>query len=52
MEIQTGYLYFLKNEFYKKVNDPNVMGNKKNSSRPTYLTIKDDEILWFIPLSK
>ena len=52
MEIKTGYLYFLKKQFYEKVNDPNIMGNKKNTSRPTYLTFKEDEILWFIPLSK
>jgi len=51
MEVKTGYLYFLKDEFYKKVNDPNIMSNKTASSRPTYLTIKDKDILWFIPLS-
>lgn len=53
MEIKTGYLYFLKDEFYKKVKDDTVMSNKGiGHSRPTYLTIKEKDILWFIPLSR
>ena len=53
MKIQTGYLYFIKDEFYKKFPDEQIMSNKGlGHSRPTYLTIKDKDILWFIPLSK
>ena len=52
MKIQTGYLYHIKDEFFNKVNDKGIMINHENGhSRPSYLTIKDDKILWFIPLS-
>ena len=52
MEVKTGYLYHIKDEFYDKVNEPSIMTNKgKGNSRPTYLTIKEKDILWFIPLS-
>ena len=52
MRIETGYLYFLKDEFYDKINDETIMSNKgKGHSRPTYFTIRDKNILWFIPLS-
>ena len=52
MKIETGYLYFLKDEFYNKLNDDTIMSNKgKAHSRPTYFTIRDKDILWFIPLS-
>ena len=52
LEIKTGYLYHIKDEFFKKINDKGIMINhEKGHSRPSYLTIKDDKILWFIPLS-
>jgi len=52
MEIKTGWLYCLKDEFYEKVNDSSILPNKgEGHGRPTYLTIKEDDILWFIPLS-
>lgn len=52
MKIQTGYLYHIKDDFFKKVNDKGIMINHENGhSRPSYLTIKDGKILWFIPLS-
>lgn len=52
MKIQTGYIYHIKDEFFNKINDKGIMINHENGrSRPTYFTIKDNDILWFIPLS-
>lgn len=52
MEIRTGYLYHIKDEFFDIVNDENLMQNhERGKKRPTYFTIKDGDILWFIPLS-
>ena len=52
MEVKTGYLYHIKDEFFDIVNDENLMSNhERGKKRPTYFTIKDKDILWFIPLS-
>ena len=52
MKVQTGYLYHIKDEFFDKINNKRLMINHENGhSRPSYLAIKDNEILWFIPLS-
>ena len=52
MEIKTGYLYHIKDEYFNVVNDENLMHNhEKGKKRPTYFTIKDKNILWFIPIS-
>ena len=52
MEIKTGYLYHIKDEYFDVVNDENLMQNhEKGKKRPTYFTIKDKNILWFIPIS-
>ena len=52
MKIQTGYLYHIKDEFFDIVNDDNLMSNhERGKKRPTYFTIKDKDILWFIPIS-
>ncbi len=52
MKIQTGYLYHIKDEFFDVVNDQNLMTNHEHGKKqPTYFTIKDQDILWFIPLS-
>ena len=52
MQVQTGYLYHIKDEFFDKVKDNGLRINHENGhSRPSYLAIKDDDILWFIPLS-
>ena len=52
MEIKTGYIYHIKDEFFGKINDKWLMINHENDrARPTYFTIKDKDILWFIPLS-
>lgn len=52
MKIKTGYLYHIKDIFFEKVNDKNLMENHEiGRKRPTYFTIKDNDIYWFIPLS-
>ncbi len=52
MKIKTGYLYHIKDEFFDIVNDENLMTNhERGKKRPTYFTIRDKDILWFIPLS-
>ncbi len=52
MEVKTGYLYHIKDEFFDIVNDENLMTNhERGKKRPTYFTIKDKNILWFIPIS-
>ena len=52
MKIQTGYLYHIKDDFFDRINNKGLMINHESGhSRPSYLAIKDDKILWFIPLS-
>ncbi|MCM1370357.1 MAG: hypothetical protein NC181_00490 [Clostridium sp.] len=52
MKIKTGYIYHIKDEFFDKINNKSLMINHENGhARPTYFTIKDKDILWFIPLS-
>ena len=52
MKVQTGYLYHIKDDFFDRINNKGLMINHESGhSRPSYLAIKDDEILWFIPLS-
>ena len=52
MEIKTGYLYHIKDEYFSVANDESLMQNhERGKKRPTYFTIKDGDILWFIPIS-
>lgn len=52
MKVQTGYIYHIKDKFFDVVNDEGLMINHENGkTRPTYFTIRDNNILWFIPLS-
>lgn len=52
MKIQIGYLYYIKDEFLDKINDKEVMINYENGQfRPSYLVVKDKQLLWFVPLS-
>ncbi len=52
MKVKTGYLYHIKDEYFDIVNDDNLMQNhERRKKRPTYFTIKDRDILWFIPIS-
>ena len=52
MEIKTGYLYHIKDEYFDVVNDDSLMQNhERGKKRPTYFTIRDEDILWFVPIS-
>jgi len=52
MQITTGYLYHIKDEFFKKYKTFGLMQNHElGKMRPTYFTVRDKDILWFIPLS-
>ena len=52
MQVQTGYIYHIKDDFFDVVNDKGLMINHENGkTSPTYFTIRDNDILWFIPLS-
>lgn len=52
MQVKTGYIYHIKDSFFDKINDKGLMINHENGrSRPIYFTIKEKDILWFIPLS-
>ena len=52
MKVKTGYLYHIKDEYFDLVNDEKLMQNhEKGKKRPIYFTIKEKDILWFIPLS-
>lgn len=52
MKVKTGYIYHIKNEYFDVVDDENLMTNHERGKKlPTYFTIKDKDILWFIPLS-
>lgn len=42
MEVKTGYIYDIKDDYFTKVNDKELMINHENGhSRPTCFTIKD-----------
>ena len=52
MKVETGYLYHIKDEYFDVVEDEGLMKNhERGKMRPTYFTIKDGNILWFIPIS-
>lgn len=52
MEIKSGCLYHIKDEFFSRINGKGLMINHENGhSRPSYLAIKEKNFLWFIPLS-
>lgn len=52
MKVEIGYLYYIKDVFFDIVDDEKLMANHERGKKwPTYFTIKDGDILWFIPLS-
>lgn len=52
MKIEAGYLYHIKDDYFDFVNDDSLMQNhERGKKRPTYFTIRDKNILWFIPIS-
>ena len=55
MQIDVGYFYFVKDDFFDIINDPELMKNKENGiKRPCYFCFKskeNDKIIWFVPVS-
>ncbi len=54
MDYQEGYVYHIKDEYFIKANDLNLMQNKENGNyRPTFYCMRDEKtaLLWLVPLS-
>ena len=54
MDYRPGYAYHIKEEYFLKASDPNLMRNKEGGGfRPTYYCMKDKNtgLLWMVPLS-
>ena len=56
MQIDVGYFYFVKDDFFDIINDPELMRNKKKMELKDHvifvLKVKEnDKIIWFIPVS-
>lgn len=53
MQFVSGHLYFIKDSFFEYVDDPNLMINYQNSSRPHYYAVRDRKtnLYWMIPCS-
>ena len=53
MDITTGNFYFVSDDFFDKVNDPNLKRNYEKTQRPHYFALRDKEasLLWLIPCS-
>lgn len=53
MEIITGSLYFVSDEFFAKIQDPYLKINYENTKRPHYFAFKDSEtgLYWLVPCS-
>ncbi|MCM1283773.1 MAG: hypothetical protein NC180_08525 [Muribaculaceae bacterium] len=46
MDYREGYVYHIKDEYFMKVNDPNLMQNKENGNyRPTFYCMRDKKLL-------
>ena len=55
MKIEPGKFYFVKDSFFEKVKDKELLQNKSNGNkRPCYFCFKDmhnNDLIWFIPIS-
>lgn len=54
MLYEKGYVYHIKDEFFRVVKDNCLMANKENGNyRPTYFCFRDEDtsLLWMIPMS-
>ncbi len=49
--IKEGYLYHIKEDFFIVANDNTLLKNHFDNTRPMYLALKNNEILWLVPLS-
>ena len=53
MEILTGNLYFVSDDFFAKIQDPYLKINYKDTKRPHYFAFKDSKtgLYWLVPCS-
>ena len=54
MIYQEGYVYHIKDEYFEKVRDSNLMQNKEGGTyRPTFYCLRENKtsLLWMVPLS-
>lgn len=53
MEILTGNLYFVSDDFFAKIQDPYLKINYENTKRPHYFAFQDSktELYWLVPCS-
>ena len=53
MEILTGSLYFVSNDFFTKVQDPYLKINYESTKRPHYFAFYDSKtsLYWLVPCS-
>jgi len=53
MELKTGRLYFVSDNFFEKINDPYLKTNYATTSRPHYFAFQDSKALlyWLVPVS-
>lgn len=54
MVYQERYVYHIKDEYFTKAQDSNLMQNKENGAyRPTFYCLRDEKtsLLWMVPLS-
>lgn len=53
MEISMGSLYFVSDDFFKKIQDPYLKINYEDTKRPHYFAFKDSktELYWLVPCS-
>lgn len=53
MEIMTGSLYFVSDDFFEKIQDPYLKINYEGTKRPHYFAFRDDKtgLYWLVPCS-
>ncbi|MGN1302007.1 MAG: type III toxin-antitoxin system CptIN family toxin [Clostridia bacterium] len=55
MKIENGKFYFIKDDFFEKINDKTMLLNKDDGNkRPCYYCFRDcnnDDLIWFVPIS-
>lgn len=53
MEIMTGSLYFVSNDFFSKIQDPYLKVNYEKTKRPHYFAFRDNKtgLYWLVPCS-
>lgn len=54
MEILTGNLYFVSDEFFEKIQDPHLKINYEDTKRLHYFVFEDNEtgLYWLVPCRK